>query len=107
MGWAVKGGRRYYYRYHRAEGRVRCHYVGTGPAAELAAALDEYCRAEHEAQRAANREIEQAEQARQRPAETPLRQLCSLSDTLFRATLLAAGFYQHAGGPWRRKRAPR
>ena len=99
MGWAVKGGRRYYYRYQRAEGRVHCHYVGTGPAAELAAAVDDYCRAERAARRADDRETERAEQARQGPAETPLLKLCSLSDILFRATLLAAGFHQHAGGP--------
>jgi hypothetical protein len=69
--------------------------------------VDAHCRAEREARRADDRETERAEQARQRPAETPLLKLCSLSDILFRATLLAAGFHQHAGGPWRRKSAER
>jgi hypothetical protein len=107
MAWATRGHRRYYYRYRKDGGQVLSQYVGTGPAADLAAAVDAYCRAEREARRADDRETERTELARRGPAETPLIKLCSLSDILFRATLLAAGFHQHAGGPWRRKCAER
>ena len=45
-----------------------------------------------------------ADQERLATAGAPLLQLCDLTDTLARATLLAAGFHRHARGEWRRRR---
>lgn len=51
--WETAGNRRYYYRYRTERGRSRRIYVGCGPLAELAAALDEQERAERQDERAA------------------------------------------------------
>jgi hypothetical protein len=91
MPWEQVGRRRYYYRSEWVAGRPMRRYVGTGPAAELAAAADDLRRLE----RALEARERQAEQARFREAEVPLLQLCRLTDTLTRAALVAAGYYRH------------
>src|SRR6516162_8465430 len=100
MAWQVVGGRRYYYRHRRDAGRPRTVYVGAAgsPAAELAAAADDLRRLGREV---AARE-HQAEQARHRDAEAPLRALCERTDVLTRAALLVSGFHRHHRGQWRR-----
>lgn len=102
MGWETRNNRgRYYTRTKRKNGRYLREYIGTGPAAELAATLDEWRRAERRAQAEAQR----ADQAKWQAASGVLRQLDRLADTLVRATLLAAGYHQHDRGEWRRMRS--
>jgi hypothetical protein len=100
MPWDKRGDKRYFYTAERVNGRPVRRYVGTGPAAELAAAADDLLRVE----RAAAAREHRDEQARHEEADAPLRELCQLSDLLARAALLGAGFQQHARGVWRRRR---
>jgi hypothetical protein len=74
--------------------------VGTGPAAELAAATDDLRRLQ---QRDAASERRQ-EETRYLEAATPLLELCHGTDILARAALVAAGFHRHDRGEWRRDR---
>src|SRR6266508_5922658 len=100
MGWEVRGGRRYYTRSRKVNGRVVREYIGAGPVAELAAAADALRRAD----RRADAEARRAAQARWQAALTPSLELSRTIDLLTRATLLAAGYRQHARSSWRRKR---
>jgi hypothetical protein len=70
--WDARGNKRYFYRHVRIAGRPVRRYVGAGPAAELAAAVDELRRLE----RAIEARERQAEEARLREAEAPLLALC-------------------------------
>jgi hypothetical protein len=99
MAWETRHGKGLYYtRTIRRNGRFAREYIGTGPEAELAAALD----ASRRAERVARAEAQKAEQARWHGACGLLRQFDRLADTLLRASLLAAGFHQHDRGAWRR-----
>ena len=100
MAWVQNGERRYYYRSRWQGGRCVRVYVGTGAAAELAAAIDDLARVQ---QQIAARAL-QEEQDRLAAAAAPLQQLCEISEVLSRAALLAAGFHQHARSQWRRRR---
>ena len=100
MPWARVGSRRYYYRSQRVAGRPVRRYVGTGPVAELAAAADEL----RKLKRAIEARERQGEQVRHRQAEAPLLALCGVTDVLSRAALVAAGYYRHDRGAWRRCR---
>jgi hypothetical protein len=100
MPWEQVGRRRYYYRSLWVSGRPVRRYMGTGPAAELAAAVDDLRRLERAV---ADRERE-AEQARLRQAEAPLLKLCVATDLLARSALVAAGYHRHDRGAWRRRR---
>jgi hypothetical protein len=99
MSWQEVRGRRYYYRHRRVGGRPCRIYVGTGPAAELAAAADALRRVQGEIEARERRE----EQARLREAEEPLLALCELTEDLARAALVAAGYHRHDRGEWRRR----
>jgi hypothetical protein len=104
MAWETRNGKgRYYTRTRREGGRVVREYVGTGPAAEAAAALDERRRAERRAQA----EARKAEEASWRAAGAPLRQLEGVTKALMAAALIVAGFRQHDRGAWRRRREGR
>src|SRR5262245_60470552 len=85
MSWEQVGGRRYYYRHVRVGGESRRVYVGTGAAAEMAAAADV---ARRLGRAVAARQC-QAERDRHGEAEAPLLELCELADTLARAALVA------------------
>ena len=100
MAWEQVGRRRYYYRSQWVKGRSVRRYIGTGPAAELAAAADDL----RKLKRAIAARERQAEQARRHQAEAPLLALCQLTDLLTRATLVTSGFHQHDRGTWRRCR---
>jgi hypothetical protein len=103
MPWEQVGRRRYYYRNQWVAGRPARRYVGTGPAAELAAAADDLRRLE----RAIAAREREAEQTRFRQAEAPLLNLCVATDLLARTALVAAGYRQHDRGAWRRRHEPR
>jgi hypothetical protein len=101
MGWDIhRGGRKYYTRSRRVQGRVVRRYVGAGDVGELAAAADACRRAQRQAQAS---ELK-AERARWQAAEQLLRELDAGVDLLAQAALLAAGFRQHDRGEWRRTR---
>jgi hypothetical protein len=99
MPWEQRGDKRYLYRCGRRNGRSCRVYVGTGPAAELAAAIDDLARLKRESER---RDL-QAEQARLTDVERVLRVLSQGADLLSRAALVAAGYHRHARGEWRRR----
>jgi hypothetical protein len=97
MGWD-RG--RYYTRSRKVNGRVVREYIGTGPAAELAARMDALERE--------SRRLKAQETRRQQDdldaLDAKLEILCERADLVARAALLAAGFHQHKRGEWRRKR---
>jgi hypothetical protein len=96
MSWETRGRHRYYYRSRRVGGRVVREYLGTGDRAAEAAAADAERRRHEEADRAAVAALDAAAD-----------ELDALADLIARAALLAAGYHQHARGPWRKRRAPR
>ena len=100
MGWEERGGRQYYYRSRRVEGRVCKEYFGTGPVAEIVAQLDK------EDRRGRKEEAEAWREERQRleALEEPVKELCDAAETLARAALVAAGYRQHNRGEWRKRR---
>jgi hypothetical protein len=102
VAWDVRNGTRYYYRSVREGRRVRRVYLGTGPGGERAAAEDAARRARRQAQPEARRD----EQARRDEADALITDLVRLTDALARAALMAAGYFRHARGAWRRRRAP-
>ena len=94
MPWDRRG---YFYLSRRVGKRVTRDYFGRGPLAELAADLV-----------AEMRRAEAAAAGRVEPldaAAPPLRILGTWLDLAAAAHLLAAGFYRHDRGPWRRRRA--
>jgi hypothetical protein len=100
MGWEARGGGRLYYvSYRKVHGRVTRQYLGTGPAAALAAKAATERRAAREAQVEALR----AEDQRHAAAVGPLDELARLTDLLMKATLIGFGYHQH-GGEWRRRK---
>ena len=99
MVWEQVGRRRYYYCSQWIAGRSVRRYVGTGPVAELAAAADELRKLKRVI---ADRE-QKAEQARWQTTQSPLLNLCTGANLLTKATLLCAGYSQHARSSWRKK----
>jgi hypothetical protein len=99
MAWHQVGLRRYYNRNQNVAGRSVRRYVGTGPVAELAAAADNL----RKLKRAVEAREHKAEQARWQTTQSPLLNLCTGANLLTRATLLCAGYYQHARSSWRKK----
>ena len=100
MGWETRGGcGRYYTRSRKVNGRIIREYVGTGIVAELAALHD----AEERAQRLAERERIQNEEARWTAATAALVELSQLLDGLTAAALISAGYHQHHR-EWRKRR---
>jgi hypothetical protein len=97
MGWE-RG--RYYTRSKKVRGRVVREYIGTGPAADLAAHEDELRRRLRDAER----ENRRAERAALQTLDAPADRLFQIGELLARATLLVAGFRQHHRGEWRKSR---
>ena len=97
MGWeSRRRGGRYYTRTRRVGGKVVREYVGTGPAAEQAAAADEARRRQAELDRAAEQEL-----------EAVMQELDEVADLYFRAAMILAGYRQHDRGQWRKRREKR
>jgi len=89
MGWVRRGKRKYYYRSRWVDGRVVKEYVGSGPEAEA------------EAKKAAQwreflRRVAEVEAILDR-----LDEVCNLAAD---AIMVAAGYYRHDRGPWRKRR---
>jgi hypothetical protein len=102
MPWHAVGSRRYFYRSERVNGRPVRRYLGTGSVAELAAAAEDLRRL---GRAIADRE-RKAERARWQAALGPLLELCRGAGLLVKATLLCAGYSQHARSSWRKRHAP-
>jgi hypothetical protein len=100
MGWVIRHGRRYYYRSVRMGHTVRRVYAGTGEAGRLAAAEDDRRR---QARRDRDR-VRREEEARWAEAEGQLDDFNRWTEALARAALMAAGYFRHARGHWRRRR---
>jgi hypothetical protein len=100
MPWLQRGQNRAFYQSLRIDGRVVHRYLGSGPAAEQAAAAIEARRQ----QRAAARAALATERQRHAKALVPLEQLSWLTDALLIATLTSAGFHRHCRGQWRKRR---
>ena len=100
MAWEKRRNRWFYYRSYRdrTTGQVRKQYLGSGPAAEEAARQDAAQRAEKAAQRGAELDAERRYEA----AQGMLLALSRECDTIVRAALAKAGYYQHHRGEWRR-----
>jgi hypothetical protein len=100
MAWRNLGRTRVYRRSERKGTEVRTIYFGSGRVAELAAELDGRRRAE----RQARSEARKAADARWRALVAQERALDQTLVPFVRASLTAAGYRQHCGGPWRRWR---
>jgi len=99
MGWEDRRGKKYYYRKRRIGDRVVSEYIGTGPVAEAAAALDELKRQTREEER----ELFRREQEKQRAIDQEVDRVCRLIQNLTYGTLLVHGFHTHKG-EWRKRR---
>ena len=100
MAWEQRGGRPYYYRSRRVNGRVVKEYVGAGPDAELLANVEEA----HRSSERARKEAQEAEHQRLEELDAEIDAACEVIGLIARATLVAAGYRQHKRGEWRLKR---
>ena len=99
MSWSRRKTHEYYYRSRRIDRRVVKEYVGRGPAAELVAHADESIREERQQRAAAEASLQQ----QYLNLDRQLKVFHHETAWLIRATLVAAGLYQHARGNWRRR----
>lgn len=103
MPWEHRNGHgRYYTRSHKVNGEVIREYIGAGPLAEQVASADVATRQAL----TALRETERRQRAEARDLERQLDDLCGATDYLITIALNAAGYHQHARGPWRKSRVP-
>src|SRR5262249_31812668 len=100
MAWVQQGHQRYFYRSIRFGRRTTRVYLGSGAAAEEAAAATGRGRSGRRAQAAALR----GDARRHAAAAAPLDEFCELTDLVMKATLIGRGFHQHCRGHWRRRR---
>src|SRR4051794_9120309 len=100
MPWYVYRGRSYYSRFERRGGVVRRVHIGSGPVAQLAAALD----ARRRAERLERDQAWRTEEARHAAADGALGSFTGRVDEMVRGTLESAGYYRHDRGEWRRRR---
>ena len=102
MAWQMRGGgRRYYTRSARLNGRVNRLYVGAGDVGEAAAAADR----ERRATRDAEREAMRLAMRRHAEVDAQVDALCNAAETAARALLLLGGYHRHDRGEWRLRRA--
>jgi len=97
MAWEGRGNNRYYTRSRKVAGRVVRVYLGKGPEAHLAAALDAQRRQERQAGWDALKAVRTL-------WETPMGALNDLiegTDLLMHVALLGAGYRLHQRGEWR------
>ena len=102
MGWEARGdgGRLYYYRGRKVDGRVGKEYVGAGEAAELIAVLD----ARERDARADAAAALRGRRALDEEVDAALGAIEEAAAVLAAAALLAAGYHRHHRGEWRRRR---
>lgn len=95
-----KRGGLYYTRSRKINGQVIREYIGGGDAGELAAQMDALRRHQREEEERTWRK----ERERMDSLETPVKELCEVSELLTNVVLLLAGYRQHNRGDWRKKR---
>jgi hypothetical protein len=100
VAWERRGDGLYYYQSERENGRVRKRYVGRGEVAEMVAHADKTIRQSRKAK--AQREREELERARGIALAGV--DLDAAAEVLARAEMVAAGWHNHKGGEWRRRR---
>jgi hypothetical protein len=100
MGWERRGRHRYFFWRKKVRGKESRTFVGRGPEAELAAALEQMRREQSEQQRRRRR----AEQARWEAADEALARVVAVTKLLVRAALRGGGYHQHQRGEWRKRR---
>jgi hypothetical protein len=99
MPWHRRGQKKYYYRSVRIKGQPRRLYLGSGEAAERAAAEDRRRREERQAADAAW----QAELAELLEFDALVERFCRLTDLLLAAAMRDAGYEKMRQGHWGRK----
>jgi hypothetical protein len=99
MAWVQRGNYRFYRRSVRKGRRVLTEHYG-GADARLAAALDEERRRHLEVEREKMRRTQHIYAT----ADDPLAQLDVATNLAVTAILLAAGYYRHHQGEWRKRR---
>lgn len=98
MAWEKRSsGRLYYYRSRRVGHRIVKHYLGCGPVAKLAAAMD----AEARKTRKAGMKQAREEQSRVRHVSSQVERLSEAADLMTKIALVLAGYHQHHRGEWR------
>lgn len=100
MPWQKRGKHEYYYSWRtRSSGRKKV-YFGRGPAASVVALRDQIKAAEHRAACSAFRAFrQQFEDNNER-----LKEAHGLITHLVAAEMIAAGYYRHDRGRWRKRR---
>lgn len=101
MGWKTIRGRKYLYKKVRSRGKEKTVYLGRGPTAELVAMEMQRRKEELAAQRKVMQETKATAMRLQQPAADAADEF----QLILRASLLAAGFYQHNRGAWRPRRS--
>src|SRR5262245_5730839 len=101
MAWERRKSRVYFYRRRRIGGRRVRLYVGRGPLAEVAAAVE----AARRRADALGRRLHEQQAQRWADADAALGELSRLSEMLLRAALRRLGYHQHHRGEWRRSRS--
>lgn len=99
MAWETRGGRRYYYRKVRRDGRVFSVYEGGG----LAGTLSEAREAERRETKAEERERLRRDMAREDRIDALIDRAWLIAKEAERAALEAAGYHRHSR-EWRLKR---
>ena len=101
MAWETRArGGRYYTRSVRKDGRVHREYIGTGPTAELIAAVGALEHAQLRDERAA---VVRQRQSVER-VEAAVDDIDIMVETMTRLELVCAGFHRHHRGAWRKRR---
>ena len=104
MAWEKRErGGPYYTRSKKVNGRVIREYVGGGALGEIAARMDALERRRREEKAALWREEREGLEALDGITE----ELYEAAETLTNATLVAAGYYRHKRGEWRKRRGNR
>ena len=101
MAWEKRErGGPYYTRSKKVNGQVTREYIGGGALGEIAARMDALERRRREEEAARWRE----ERERLEVLDGIMEELYEAAETLANATLVAAGYYQHKRGEWRKRR---
>jgi len=102
MSWEWRGQRRYYYRARRDGDRVIKEYMGPEGSVMAENAAEEDAK-----MRTTKAMLRRAEQERRQSFEVAQAQVTAMGrmvSDVVSDVLLAAGYYQHRRGPWRRRR---
>ncbi|MEQ8667714.1 MAG: hypothetical protein RIC12_00990 [Pirellulales bacterium] len=100
MSWEKRDNQRYYYGWRkRSSGREKI-YFGRGPIAELLARRDQLERAKKAATDAVRHEFVAGIESN----NTQLQEVAALVKQLVSAEMIAAGYYRHDRGRWRKRR---